>query len=121
MDRGTRTFCYATDAVTGYYKVLVLGRAGEPYNIGDRGAGDLDATVGRADRRYRDGRDRVPGAGDSCACRRRPTTSSTTRAVGAPDISKAREQLAYEPAVDLRDGLIRSLLWYAENRVAATA
>ena len=29
-----RTFCYATDAITGYYKVLVRGRAGEPYNIG---------------------------------------------------------------------------------------
>ena len=30
----TRTFCYATDAITGYYKVLVRGRPGEPYNIG---------------------------------------------------------------------------------------
>src|SRR6185295_6039426 len=29
-----RTFCYATDAVAGYYKVLVKGRPGEPYNIG---------------------------------------------------------------------------------------
>jgi dTDP-glucose 4,6-dehydratase/UDP-glucuronate decarboxylase len=38
-----------------------------------------------------------------------------------PVIAKAREELAYEPAVDLRDGLVRSLVWYAENRVAATA
>ena len=30
----TRTFCYASDAVVGYYKVLVGGRAGEPYNVG---------------------------------------------------------------------------------------
>src|SRR6201988_3304933 len=30
----TRTFCYAADAPAGYYKVLVNGRAGEPYNIG---------------------------------------------------------------------------------------
>ncbi|MEJ1964020.1 MAG: NAD-dependent epimerase/dehydratase family protein [Gammaproteobacteria bacterium] len=29
-----RTFCYATDAIVGYYKVLVRGGAGEPYNIG---------------------------------------------------------------------------------------
>ena len=29
-----RTFCYATDAITGYYKVLVRGHDGEPYNIG---------------------------------------------------------------------------------------
>ena len=30
----TRTFCYVADAVVGYYKVLVRGRPGEPYNIG---------------------------------------------------------------------------------------
>ncbi|MCS6947524.1 MAG: NAD-dependent epimerase/dehydratase family protein, partial [Steroidobacteraceae bacterium] len=30
----TRTFCYATDAIVGYYKVLVRGRSGEAYNIG---------------------------------------------------------------------------------------
>ena len=30
----TRTFCYVTDAVSGYYKVLVNGRPGEPYNVG---------------------------------------------------------------------------------------
>ena len=30
----TRTFCYATDAITGYYKVLVRGGPGEPYNVG---------------------------------------------------------------------------------------
>ena len=29
-----RTFCYATDALRGYFKVLVRGGAGEPYNIG---------------------------------------------------------------------------------------
>src|SRR5690606_34477593 len=30
----TRTFCYAADSITGYYKVLVKGHPGEPYNIG---------------------------------------------------------------------------------------
>src|SRR5207245_11539038 len=30
----TRTFCYVTDAVTGYYKILVNGRPGEAYNVG---------------------------------------------------------------------------------------
>ncbi len=32
--RPKRTFCYATDAITGYFKVLVRGGDGEPYNIG---------------------------------------------------------------------------------------
>ena len=30
----TRTFCYSADSITGYYKVLVRGHVGEPYNIG---------------------------------------------------------------------------------------
>ena len=30
----TRTFCYITDALSGYLRVLVNGRRGEPYNIG---------------------------------------------------------------------------------------
>jgi nucleoside-diphosphate-sugar epimerase len=29
-----RTFCYVADAVVGYYKALVRGRDGEPYNVG---------------------------------------------------------------------------------------
>ena len=29
-----RTFCYVADAIVGYYKILVRGRPGEPYNIG---------------------------------------------------------------------------------------
>src|SRR6185436_14492749 len=30
----TRTFCYATDAVNGFFRVLLLGKPGEAYNIG---------------------------------------------------------------------------------------
>ena len=40
----TRTFCYSSDAITGYYKVLVKGRPGEAYNIGIETAGDLDGS-----------------------------------------------------------------------------
>jgi UDP-glucuronate decarboxylase len=36
-------------------------------------------------------------------------------------IAKAREQLGYEPEVGLDEGLARSLVWYAENREAASA
>ena len=33
-----------------------------------------------------------------------------------PVIDKARTALGYEPAVELDDGLRRSLVWYAGNR-----
>ena len=30
----TRTFCYVSDAITGYYRALLRGRPGEAYNVG---------------------------------------------------------------------------------------
>src|SRR5262249_8483052 len=32
--RATRTFCYTTDAITGYLQVLLSGHHAEPFNIG---------------------------------------------------------------------------------------
>lgn len=32
----TRTFCYITDAISGFLKVIILGKVGEVYNIGNQ-------------------------------------------------------------------------------------
>jgi nucleoside-diphosphate-sugar epimerase len=116
----TRTFCYATDAITGYYKVLVRGGAGEPYNIGTEAPeismqelAELIAAIARDVVGYQG--KVVHGVSAEADY----LTDNPNRR--CPDIGKAREQLDYAPAVDLRDGLVRSLVWYAENRVAATA
>ena len=75
----TRTFCYVADAVTGYYKVLVRGRPGEPYNIGTEepevSMGELADRIASARRRARS------GIGEGRPSARAPTgsTSSTTR------------------------------------------
>jgi nucleoside-diphosphate-sugar epimerase len=115
-----RTFCYAADAVAGYYKVLVKGRPGEPYNIGveepelsvlelaERVAAlarELLAYRGRVVRRQSGERDYLVDNPN----RRRPV------------IDKARRELGYAPAVGLDEGLRRSLVWYAHNPVAVEA
>ena len=38
-----------------------------------------------------------------------------------PVIDKARAELGYEPAVELEEGLRRSLVWYSHNRDAPEA
>ncbi len=107
----TRTFCYITDAVTGYYKILVRGGSGEAYNIGVEKpeismlelarlmtslAKELFGYKGKvvhqqsADQQYL-----VDNPNRRC-----------------PVIEKARSHLGYAPAVPLEEGLRRSLIWY---------
>ncbi len=115
-----RTFCYAADAIIGYYKILVKGRPGEAYNIGvetpEVSIAELaDRTVGLA-REIFDYQGKVvlgsPDDGDYLADN--PNRRS-------PVIEKARRELGYAPEVDLQDGLLRSLLWYRDNAVSEEA
>ena len=38
-----------------------------------------------------------------------------------PSIKKARTELGYAPAIDLEEGLRRTLIWYGGNRAAEEA
>lgn len=110
-----RTFCYAADAVAGYFKILVLGEPGEPYNIGVEGPEismiDLARAMGAA------GAELFGYAGTI-------TPGESPEAVylvdnpsrRRPSIDKARARLAYEPSISLQDGLRRTLLWYRDNQ-----
>lgn len=113
----TRTFCYVADAVVGYYKVLVAGRAGEAYNIGVEepeisvaGLAHRVAEIGRELFGY-DGNVVVGQSDDQDYLVDNPNRR-------CPIIAKARDHVGYAPDVGLDEGLRRSLLWYAENREA---
>jgi nucleoside-diphosphate-sugar epimerase len=110
-----RTFCYATDAVAGYYKVLTRGGDGEPYNIG----------IETPEITMRDLADRLAAiARDLWGYSGRVVTGTTSDSDylvdnpnrRCPVIGKARRELAYEPRVTLDDGLRRTLIWYRGNR-----
>jgi UDP-glucuronate decarboxylase len=110
----SRTFCYVTDAVIGYFKILVHGRPGEPYNIGQetpevtmKELAELVTNVGREVCGY-SGTVVLEKSTDS-----RYLTDNPQRR--CPDISKARRELGFAPTVPLVDGLRRSFVWYAEN------
>jgi nucleoside-diphosphate-sugar epimerase len=115
-----RTFCYSADAITGYYKVLVRGRAGEPYNIGiDRpeiSMADLAERITVAARELLGYAGRVVHKANPEADY---LVDNPNRR--CPDVSKARAELAYDPTILVDDGLRRSLNWYAHNRDAEEA
>jgi nucleoside-diphosphate-sugar epimerase len=111
----TRAFCYVADAIVGYYKTLIRGRDGEPYNIGVAGPeismaalADKVAAVGRELLGYRGRVIRQASAEKDYLVdnpRRR-----------CPVIDKARHELGYEPGVTIDEGLRRSILWYRDHR-----
>lgn len=116
----TRTFCYSADAITGYYKVLVKGHVGEPYNVGietpeismaelaekiTRIAGELFGYTGKLVRQ--------PNPEEVYL------VDNPNRR--CPDISKGRAHLGYDPSISVDEGLRRSLIWYHHNPVAEDA
>ncbi|MDS4016646.1 MAG: NAD-dependent epimerase/dehydratase family protein [Candidatus Accumulibacter sp.] len=111
----TRTFCYISDAIAGYIKILTKGRAGEPYNIGTespeinvRQLADRVAAIGHELFGYT-GRVVHKNSDDIAYLTDNPNRR-------CPNIAKARSELGYVPRVSLEEGLRRSLIWYRENR-----
>jgi UDP-glucuronate decarboxylase len=115
-----RTFCYVADAVAGYYKILVRGRPGEAYNIGvetpEISMSDLAVKMVELGRELFGYRGKVvhKQSDDKDYLVDNPNRR-------CPIITKARTELGYAPAVDLDEGLRRSLLWYSANPEASDA
>ncbi len=103
----TRTFCYVSDALTGYLLAMLSSHHAEPFNVGTespeismRDLGqillDVAGSKGRVIHKPSDEADYL--------------TDNPNRR--CPNIAKARSLLGYTPLVDLRLGLGRMLQWY---------
>ncbi len=100
----TRTFCYITDAIAGFLKVLLNGKNGEAYNIGNPNSEiamrDLAALFSKV----------VPGASHTLIAY--PSTYPGGEPQRrCPDLSKAKAHLDYESTVELEEGLKRFVAW----------
>jgi UDP-glucuronate decarboxylase len=116
----TRTFCYSADAITGYYKVLVRGAAGEAYNIGVE---HPEISIGAvADKVVALSRELFGYTGK--VVRGAPQDGDylvDNPARRCPVIDKARRELGYNPTVLVDEGLRRSMIWYSYHRTAEDA
>jgi UDP-glucuronate decarboxylase len=110
----TRTFCYVADAVIGYYKILVNGRPGEAYNIGvqtpEISMRELAERVAKAGRELFGYTGRVihKPSDDKAYLIDNPERR-------CPIITKAREEIGYNPSISLDDGIRRLLRWYHDH------
>jgi dTDP-glucose 4,6-dehydratase/UDP-glucuronate decarboxylase len=106
--RATRAFCYVRDAVRGLLEVLLLGRDGEAYNLGNDQAETSVRELAFAMREV---------AGPPPLAVRFAThddadylTDNPSRR--CPDLAKLRALSGYAPEVDLKTGLERTLRSY---------
>ncbi len=107
----SRTFCYVTDAIVGYIKILTKGRQGEAYNIGtpapEISMGELAQRMVVIGKKYFSYTGKIHRKIHKDAAY---LVDNPQRR--CPSIDKAKAQLGYNPSITLEDGLHRSLLWY---------
>lgn len=113
----TRTFCYVTDAIVGYYQILIHGKIGEAYNIGSESPEISVETLARM--MAQSASDLIGYSGDVIY-----TLSSEIDYLidnpqrRCPDIQKAHRDFGFKTQVSLEEGLRRTLVWYRENQQA---
>ena len=104
----TRSFCYVDDEVRGLLAVLdgpLIGpvNVGNPTEFTMLELAELVLTL----------------TGSSSAVVHRPLPSDDPR-LRRPDISIARDALGWEPRVQLREGLSRTIAWFLDQHHLAT-
>ena len=107
----TRTYCYINDAIVGFLKVIVLGKNGETYNIGNSNpeisALELFKKIDKiVDDKIKFKIIQYPKS--------YPTDEPQRR---CPDISKSIIHLGFKPTISLDEGLNKFFKWSQLNYV----
>ncbi len=102
----TRTFCYITDAVTAFFKVLLSKMNGEVYNVGNDYPEVNMMNLARMVSELFLNKITIKSVGYP---QDYPLEGPRRR---CPDLTKIRKALDYSPKIDLKTGLSRTLRWY---------
>ena len=109
--KNTRTFCYVTDAITGFFEVLTSNYNGEVFNIGNdkeeitiESLAELIASLFGNNIPIK----KTEGPLDVY------TNADPKRR--CPDITKMRTKLNFVPSVELKTGLNRFIEWARESK-----
>jgi len=96
----TRSFCYVSDLVEGIYR-LMLSSTAQPVNIGN----PTEMTV------LEFAREIIRATGSRSRITFQPLPQDDPRQ-RRPDITRARTILGWEPAVDLEQGLVKTIDYF---------
>lgn len=109
----TRTFCYVTDAITGYLKALLY----EPFDYFNIGIDTPEISIKELAQIYKDAGSANFGFNQSIEFKESEEKSYLTHNPlrRCPDISKARKFLNYSPAISIVEGVDRFLTFLKEE------
>ena len=107
----TRTFCYITDALVGFFKIFCFGVPGEPYNVGNP---TPEISVAELAKLFQELSEIPVTYKPSSYPDSYPQDEPQRR---CPDITKISTQLEFTPRVELRAGVQRFLSWTNENYI----
>lgn len=112
--RPTRTFCYISDAITGYLKAMTLRRF-DYFNIGIEGP---EISVTQLAEIYRSAGRKVTGYTGDIKLSPPPEQDYLTHNPNrrCPDISKARHLLGYQPSIGVEEGVERFLRFLLQSQ-----
>lgn len=108
--KATRTFCYISDAVAGHFKVLLSNFNGEVFNIGNdqeevsiKELAEMVVSLTNKDLKLS-----FQKSEDKEYLKDNPQRR-------CPDITKIRTKLGFNPKVNLKEGLSRTIEWHKKN------
>lgn len=105
----TRTFCYISDAITGFLKVLLLGKVGEVYNVGNNNNEISMLELAKLISGIFNNKIEVKTVSYPSYY---PKDGSIRR---CPDLTKIKSKLGYIPRINLDNGLKRFINWYKDE------
>lgn len=110
-DKGdqTRTFCYISDAIIGFLKVLLSKDNGQVYNVGNDNNEISVLSLATIIKKLFNGKVNIETVSYP---KQYPQDEPKRR---CPDLTKIRKNLGYVPSVELKEGLERVIVWYKEE------
>lgn len=106
----TRTFCYITDGIAGFIKVLLSDFNGEPFNVGND---DMEISMEYLANIMADIFNYKPGIQHSMGLNDAYSKGDPKRR--CPDLTKIKSKIGYKASVDLKTGLKRFMEWVKET------
>ncbi len=105
----TRTYCYITDAIEGFLRVIALGISGEAYNIGNTKPEISVKNIVKVLKKINNNKVKSKVINYPTSY---PKDEPQRR---CPNISKAHKHLGFKPKISLEKGLKNYLLWARDN------